>query len=104
MAFEDGSFGTIFYLANGANSFPKERIEVFSGGKILQLDNFRNLKGYGWNNFKKMRLYRQDKGNAECVKQFINGIISGSSPIPLEEILEVSKVTLDISEMLRNQN
>tara|TARA_B100000401_G_scaffold112991_1_gene73755 strand:+ start:1 stop:1092 length:1092 start_codon:yes stop_codon:yes gene_type:complete len=104
LAFEDGSFGTIFYLANGANSFPKERIEVFSGGKILQLDNFRNLKGYGWNNFKKMRLYRQDKGNAECVKQFINGIISGSSPIPLEEILEVSKVTLDISEMLRNQN
>ena len=104
LAFEDGSFGTIFYLANGANSFPKERIEVFSGGKILQLDNFRNLKGYGWNNFKKMRLYRQDKGNAECVKQFINGIISGSSPIPLEEILEVSRVTLDISEMLRNQN
>ncbi|MBA47149.1 MAG: dehydrogenase [Dehalococcoidia bacterium] len=104
LAFEDGSFGTIFYLANGANSFPKERIEVFSGGKILQLDNFRNLKGYGWHNFKKMRLFRQDKGNAECVKQFINGIISGSSAIPLEEILEVSNVTLDISEMLRNQN
>ncbi len=104
LAFEDGSFGTIFYLANGANSFPKERIEVFSGGKILQLDNFRNLKGYGWHNFKRMRLFRQDKGNAECVKQFINGIISGCSPIPLEEILEVSNVTLDISEMLRNQN
>ena len=62
------------------------------------------MKKYGWHNFKKMRLYRQDKGNTECVKEFINGIISGDTPIPLDEILEVSKVTLDISEMLRNQN
>ena len=51
--FADGSFGTINYLSNGSTKFPKERIEVFTDGKILQLDNFRKLRGYGWNNFKK---------------------------------------------------
>ena len=45
LGFEDGSFGTILYLSNGASNFPKERIEVFTDGKVLQLDNFRKLKG-----------------------------------------------------------
>jgi hypothetical protein len=32
LGFEDGSFGTILYLANGASNFPTERIEVFTDG------------------------------------------------------------------------
>ena len=62
LGFADGSFGTIMYLANGAASFPKERIEIFSAGRVLQLDNFRKLKGYGWPGFGKLNLWKQDKG------------------------------------------
>ena len=62
MAFADGSFGTVHYLANGHRSFPKERLEVFCGGSVLQLDNFRSLSGYGWPGFSTMKLRRQDKG------------------------------------------
>ena len=40
LSFEDGSFGTINYLANGSSKFPKERIEVFVDGRVIQLDNF----------------------------------------------------------------
>ena len=43
LRFEDGSIGAIHYLANGHKSFPKERLEVFAGGRILQLDNYRKL-------------------------------------------------------------
>ena len=38
LGFEDGSFGTILYFANGAASFPKERVEVFAAGRVLQLE------------------------------------------------------------------
>ena len=62
LKFEDGSLGTILYLSNGAPNFPKERIEIFTEGKILQLDNFKKMKGYGWKNFKKMNLLQQNKG------------------------------------------
>lgn len=31
----DGSVGTINYVANGRTEFPKERIEVFCGGRVL---------------------------------------------------------------------
>ena len=43
IALVDGSTATIHYLANGSKDFPKERIEVFVGGKVLCCDNFRVL-------------------------------------------------------------
>ncbi|MCP4047671.1 MAG: zinc-binding dehydrogenase [Gammaproteobacteria bacterium] len=101
LQFEDGSFGTVHYLANGHKSFPKERLEVFCGGSIIQLDNFRSLHGYGWPGFKKMKLSRQDKGNAACAAAFIAAIKSGEpSPIPAEEIFEVTAATFDAIEAL----
>ncbi len=45
LKFADGSIGTIHYFANGSKRFPKERLEVFAGGRILQLNNFRKLAG-----------------------------------------------------------
>ena len=43
LSFADGSIGTIHYLARGSKAFPKERLEVFAAGGVLQLDNFRRL-------------------------------------------------------------
>lgn len=104
LGFADGSLGTIHYLANGAASFPKERIEVFTAGRVLQLDNFRKLKGFGWPGFKKMNLWRQDKGQKECVKQFLMAIEKGlASPISIEEIFEVARVSIQSAELMRQQ-
>ena len=104
LGFEDGSIGTIHYYSNGASSFPKERIEVFAEGKVLQLDNFRKLKGFGWKGFNKMNLWQQDKGQKACPKVFLDSIANGKpAPINADEIFEVTKVSIDISEQLRNQ-
>ena len=101
MSFGDGSFGTVHYLANGHKSFPKERLEVFCAGRILQLDNFRTLRGFGWPGFSKMRLWRQDKGNHACVTAFVEAIRQGKpSPIPVDELLEVTRATFDIVDLL----
>ena len=71
----------------------------------MQLDNFRLLKGYGWQGFNKMKLWRQDKGQKECVAAFINAIKSGStSPIPFEELTEVSRVSIEIDQALRSES
>ena len=42
--FKDGSIGTVTYLANGDKTFPKERVEVFCGGRVAVLDDFRRLE------------------------------------------------------------
>jgi predicted dehydrogenase/threonine dehydrogenase-like Zn-dependent dehydrogenase len=99
MTFADGSFGTVHYLANGHKSFPKERVEVFCAGRILSLDNFRVLRGYGWPGFKKMRLLRQDKGHAAEIQKFIEAIKEGKkAPISAEEIFEVTRVSFEIGK------
>jgi len=97
MTFADGSFGTVHYLANGHKSFPKERIEVFCEGRILALDNFRVLRGYGWPRFKTMRLLRQDKGHSAEIQKFIETIKEGKeSPISAEDLFEVTRVSFEI--------
>lgn len=97
LGFEDGSVGTIHYFANGSKAFPKERLEVFASGGILQLDNFRKLRGFGWPSFRKMNLWRQDKGQKACAQAFVDAVSGGiPSPIGLDEILEVSRVAIDL--------
>jgi predicted dehydrogenase/threonine dehydrogenase-like Zn-dependent dehydrogenase len=102
ITFEDGSLGSIHYFSNGGNSFPKERIEVFCDNAVIQLDNFRKLRGFGWRGFNKMNLWSQDKGQKNCVDAFIKSVREGrKNPIPLDEIFEVARVSVDIAEMLR---
>lgn len=97
LEFADGSIGTVHYFANGSKSFPKERLEVFCAGRVLQLDNFRRLKGYGWPKFKEMNLWRQDKGHAAEIEAFVSAIREGRpSPIPFAELVEVTDVSFKV--------
>lgn len=99
LKFEDGSMGLVHYLANGSKAFPKERLEVFAAGRVLQLDNFRKLKGFGWPGFGSMNLWRQDKGQKACAAAFVQAVASGGpAPIAFDEILEVARVSIDVAE------
>lgn len=97
LRFENHSTATVHYFANGNKGFPKERMEVFSEGRILQLDNFKQLKGFGFSDFKKMQLWSQDKGHKNEIQEWIACIEQGRpQPIALNEILEVSRAALEI--------
>ena len=99
LSFADGSLGNIHYYANGSKSFPKERLEVFAEGGVLQLDNYQKLKGFGWPGFKKMNLWTQDKGQKACVKAFVDSISNDKeSPIPIEEIFEISRISINLAK------
>jgi predicted dehydrogenase/threonine dehydrogenase-like Zn-dependent dehydrogenase len=104
LEFEDGSIASIQYYANGHRSFPKERVEVFASGRILQLENFRVLRGFGCPGFRVFRTWRQDKGHAACVQAFLSAVASGGpSPIPVDEIFEISRVAMDVAEGFRGR-
>src|SRR5579875_802778 len=101
MAFADGSVASVLYLANGDRAVTKEYFEVFCGGAVARLDDFRILelvrKG-------KKRTFksRQDKGHRAELEQTIKAIIQGKpSPIPFEEICEVTATTFQIEGLLR---
>lgn len=95
LTFQDGSIGSIHYFANGNKGFPKERLEVFAAGKILRLDNFTDLAGFGWERFNGEKLWSQDKGHHGCLKAFAQAIKLGKpAPIPFSELVEIADITL----------
>lgn len=99
LKFNDGSIGAVHYFANGTKAFPKERLEVFAAGRVLQLDNYRKLTGFGWPGFTKMNLWRQDKGQKACAKAFVDAVSKGdTAPISIEEIFEISQVSIEIAQ------
>ena len=103
LRFANGSVGTVHYFANGAASFAKERIEVFCGGTIAVIDNFRRLEGYG-SGAPSLHRMSQDKGQKACVKSFLDAI-SGDGPVPIpeEEIMEVAHITIAVARHLDAQ-
>lgn len=102
LKFEDGSIGVVHYLANGSKAFPKERLEVFAAGRVLQLDNFRKLTGFGWPGFRKMNLWRQDKGQKACAAAFVLAVAEGKpAPIAFDELVEVARVSIAVAEAAR---
>ncbi|PZO80052.1 MAG: dehydrogenase [Mesorhizobium amorphae] len=100
LAFADGSIGTIHYHANGARHFPKERLEVFCGGGILRLDNFRSLSAWNWPRpVSRLWRLRPDKGHAPAIESFLRAAGEGGPPpIPFDEILEVSRSAIRLRE------
>ena len=96
LRFADGSIGTVHYFANGSNSFPKERLEVFGSGKILRLDNYRKLKAWGFSRFRTRRLFAQNKGQQACCDAFLKAVAAGGPPpIPVSEVFEVQRRLLE---------
>ncbi len=99
LSFSDGSIGVINYFANGAKSYPKEHLEIFSDGRVITVENFRSTRGYGFKNFKKFKTPRQDKGHRQEISAFVASIKNGGGAlIPFEQLYNVSKtsfVTLD---------
>lgn len=99
---KNGSIASINYFANGNKTVPKEQIEVFSGGTIAQIDDFRSLKIFG-NKSKIIKYKGQNKGHAKCVQTFLKTIKEGQPcSIPFDEsclsMLATFKVNQSIKE------
>jgi len=97
----NGSVASINYFSNGNKSVSKEFIEVYSGGIIAQVDDFKTLKVFG-KKLKTIKYKGQDKGHANCVRSFIQSINDGTPcPIPFEESYLSSMATIKVNQSIR---
>jgi predicted dehydrogenase len=98
---ENGSSGVVNYFANGAKSYSKERLEVFSQEKVLIMDNFIKTSGYGVKGFSKLKT-KLDKGHKAQFGQIVEKIKQGSVQlIPYDELINVTKASLAAIESLK---
>jgi predicted dehydrogenase len=105
LTFANGSIGTVEYLANGDKSFPKERVEVFGGGRVGVLNDFRRLELVADGHRRSQRSWlRQDKGHRAEWSSLVQALQSGGvPPIPYEQIISVTQATFAAVESLRRQ-
>jgi predicted dehydrogenase len=102
LRFANGSVGTVEYLANGDKSFSKERIEVFGGGAVAVVEDFRHLELVRHGKKQTMRArWRQDKGHCGECEALASAIREGqTAPIPFDQIVAATLATLRIRDSL----
>ena len=97
--FQNGSIGTLTYLANGDKSVAKEYIEVFGGSQVAILDDFKATYFHRGN--KKSSWKLQDKGHKTEVLQFLECVEKGKPlPIDFESLCWTSESTFAILDSL----
>ncbi|WP_343486594.1 bi-domain-containing oxidoreductase [Allomuricauda sp. d1] len=104
LRFENGSNAVINYFANGSKSYSKERLEVYSQGRTIIMDNFRITKGYGFKGFGKLKT-KMDKGHLSQFENYIAGIAEGNgSLIDFESIMNTSRASIAAIESLKTKS
>lgn len=100
LKYQDGSHGVINYFSNGHKAYSKERIEIYSQGRTLVIDNFRKLNGYG---FKSATLSKsQDKGHLEQFRLLQECLTKGGAElIPFQQIVNTSRAALRAIDSLK---
>ena len=93
LKYKNGSNAVINYFANGSKTYPKEKVEVFFQEKVLTLDNWRVLNGYGFKKFSKMKS-GMDKGHkAEFALLNVLAKNGGEALIPFESLVNTTKAS-----------
>jgi predicted dehydrogenase len=102
--YPDGSIGTVTYLANGNKNYAKERVEVFTSGRIAVLSDFRTLELVTEEHKSVMRSrLRQDKGHARAWQAFLTAVKQGDAPpIPYDQLISTARATFAAVESLRS--
>ena len=103
LKYENGTNAVINYFANGSKSYAKERVEVFSQEKVLVLDNWRRLEGFGVKGFSKMT-GTMDKGHKRQFALLNERVQKGGvALIPFESIVNTTRASFACIESLKKK-
>ncbi len=100
LKYEDGSNAVINYFANGSKIYSKERIEIYSQGRTVVMDNFRKTLAYGFNGFNSLKT-SLDKGHKNQFNSIIKKVQQGGEPlISFDSLINTSLTTFGAIESL----
>ena len=98
--FKNNSIATISYFSNGNKNLDKEYLEIFGGGQVIAIRDFKEIERYG-SSKKSNSLSKQDKGHKQEIAVFLDAIAKGKeSPIAFEEIYNAMLATFKVEESI----
>ena len=103
LKFEDGSNAVINYFANGSKMYSKERVEIYSQGRTIVMDNFRKTQAFGFKGFSGLKT-SLDKGHKNQFHSVIKKIQQGGSPlISFDSLINTSLASFAAIESLKER-
>jgi predicted dehydrogenase len=92
ICFANGDIGTIVYSGQGNANLSKERIEVFVAGRVVVIDDFKSLEGYGIS-MPVLELKRPDKGFRGHLENFFSAVRGESELITtVDDWLKIARI------------
>lgn len=103
VTYADGSVCQLAYTSQGPASFGKERVEVFAGGCVGVLEDFRRLHLHAAGKRpRKRKLLQADKGHRRELEAFLLAVRRGEPmPILAESLVATTLVSLAASSGIR---
>lgn len=93
LKYKDGSVCSLIYTALGNNLYPKEYCHIYFDGKIIIIDDYKKLLGYGLK-LKEIKSIESDKGQYEELieyAKYLRGEIQ--PPIPLWQLVQATEIS-----------
>lgn len=98
ITFEEGSVATLTYTALGSREYPKEQLDIFVDGKVLSLNDYKELTITG-SKVKGIATKRIDKGQKDELEAFALAIQKGGEwPIPLWQQVQATTIAFLVED------
>lgn len=100
ISFEDGSVCSLTYTSLGNSDYPKERMDIYSDGKVITLDDYKALSVTGGNH-KGWESSVAQKGHFEELDSLATSIKKGGEwPISIEEQIDVMNICFEVEKQI----
>jgi predicted dehydrogenase/threonine dehydrogenase-like Zn-dependent dehydrogenase len=100
ISFDDGSLASLSYTSMGHPGVPKERMEVFSDGKVYEMIDYQSLVFHG-SKRGKIEFSGPRKGQKEELEAFGDAIRKGGQwPAPLWQQIQATEIALAVDAQL----
>ena len=100
--FEDGSVCNLVYTSMGNESYPKEQMEVYFDGKMILLNDYKELNFFGINE-KNLKISIQDKGHYNELMAF-GQYLKGKNDIgiiPLWQLIQATEISFEVEKQIK---
>jgi len=109
LKFKDGSICNLIYTAMGTKDYPKEQMKIYFDGKIVLLDDYKELRVFGVNDSSRFATRgplftkTQDKGHLNEMREFGESIRTGGGyPIPLWQLIQATKISFEVEKQINS--
>lgn len=98
--YQDGSLANIIYTALGSADAPKETMEIYCGGGIVHLQDYKKVEFSGFN-LPPFEPGSERKGHREEWIAFAESIRKGTGyPVPLWQLIQATEISLAVEHQI----